>query len=64
MLMLKVAFVADDGNDDGYYIDEIDEPTFFPGRAAAIYLRQDKSTSRIGELGILHPVVLDNFELR
>jgi len=49
---------------DGYWIDEIDEPTFFAGHAAAIYLRLNGKQVRIGEFGILHPTVLDSFELR
>jgi phenylalanyl-tRNA synthetase beta chain len=49
---------------DGYWIEEIDEPTFFPGHAAAIYLRLSGKTLRIGEFGILHPTVLEKFELR
>jgi phenylalanyl-tRNA synthetase beta chain len=49
---------------DGYWIDEIDEPTFFAGHAAAIYFRLNGKQVRIGEFGILHPTVLDRFELR
>lgn len=49
---------------DGYWLQPIDEPTFFPGRAAAVYLRVDGKARRIGEFGILHPTVLENFELR
>ncbi len=49
---------------DGYWIEEIDEPTFFAGHAAAIYLRLNGKQTRIGEFGILHPTVLDKFELR
>lgn len=49
---------------DGYYIQEMQDPTFFPGRAAAIFLRLDGKTSRIGELGVLHPSVLEAFDLR
>lgn len=49
---------------DGYWIEEIDEPTFFAGHAAAIYLRLGGKEVRIGEFGILHPTVLDKFELR
>ncbi len=54
---------------DGYWIEEIveetDEPTtFLPGHAASIYLRLDGKTVRIGEFGILHPDVLENFELK
>lgn len=48
----------------GYFIEEIDEPTFFGGRAAAIYLRLDGKTQRIGELGVLHPTVLEKFDLK
>ncbi|EPE10060.1 phenylalanyl-trna synthetase beta chain [Ophiostoma piceae UAMH 11346] len=49
---------------DGYFIQEISDPTFFPGRAAAIFLRLDGKTQRIGELGVLHPTVLEAFDLR
>ncbi|CAG8983528.1 hypothetical protein HYALB_00004329 [Hymenoscyphus albidus] len=49
---------------DGYWIEEIDEETFFQGHAAAIYLRVGGKQVRIGEFGILHPTVLEKFELR
>ncbi|KAA8568734.1 hypothetical protein MFRU_012g02240 [Monilinia fructicola] len=49
---------------DGYWIEEIDEPTFFAGHAAAIYLRLGGKEVRVGEFGILHPTVLDKFELK
>ncbi|PVH86884.1 phenylalanyl-tRNA synthetase [Cadophora sp. DSE1049] len=69
LLMLKTAFIThEEGLEgkkvDGYWIEEIDEPTFFAGHAAAIYLRVDGKAERIGEFGILHPTVLDKFELR
>jgi phenylalanyl-tRNA synthetase beta chain len=80
LLMLKTAFVTheeglegkemdfevreDHTKPDGYWIEEIDEPTFFAGHAAAIYLRINGKAVRIGEFGILHPTVLDKFELR
>jgi phenylalanyl-tRNA synthetase beta chain len=72
LLMLKTAFLTndeglirqDDSKPDGYWIEEIDEPTFFAGHAAAIYLRVNGKQVRIGEFGILHPTVLDKFELR
>lgn len=80
LLMLKTAFLTheeglegkrldyevkeDPSRPDGYWIEEIDEPTFFAGHAAAIYLRIDEKQARIGEFGILHPTVLDKFELR
>ncbi|KZW04107.1 phenylalanyl-tRNA synthetase [Exidia glandulosa HHB12029] len=62
----------------GYYIAQFDDPTFFPGRAAQIYYRPSSSSSSIvleaktfiglrdvpiGTLGILHPTVLQNFEI-
>ncbi|KAH9906458.1 beta subunit of phenylalanyl-tRNA synthetase [Xylariomycetidae sp. FL2044] len=49
---------------DGYWLEPIDEPTFFPGRAAAIFLRLNGKATRIGEIGILHPTVLEHFDLR
>ncbi|KAH7418290.1 hypothetical protein BKA64DRAFT_654088 [Cadophora sp. MPI-SDFR-AT-0126] len=69
LLMLKTAFIThEEGLEgkkvDGYWIEEIDEPTFFAGHAAAIYLRINGKAERIGEFGILHPTVLDKFELR
>jgi phenylalanyl-tRNA synthetase beta chain len=80
LLMLKTAFLTheeglegkkldyevkqDPSKPDGYWIEEVDEPTFFPGHAAAIFLRLDGKQVRIGEFGILHPTVLEKFELR
>ncbi|KAH8195463.1 hypothetical protein TruAng_010362 [Truncatella angustata] len=49
---------------DGYWLEEIKEDTFFEGRVAAIYLRLNGKATRIGEFGILHPTVLENFDLR
>ena len=46
------------------------DPTFFPGRAATIYYRawptdasKDEKDVEIGKLGILHPSVLEKFEI-
>lgn len=69
LLMLKTAFVThEEGLEgkkvDGYWIEEIDEPTFFAGHAAGIFLRIGGKEVRIGEFGILHPTVLEKFELR
>jgi phenylalanyl-tRNA synthetase beta chain len=80
LLMLKTAFLTHEegleGKEpnyevreeptkpDGYWIEEIDEPTFLEGHAAAIFLRLNGKQVRIGEFGILHPTVLDKFELR
>ena len=48
----------------GYYLEEVKDATFFPGRGAAIYVRLDGKPTRIGELGVLHPSVLEKFDLR
>lgn len=80
LLMLKTAFLTheeglegkkldyevpkDASKADGYWIEEINEPTFFPGHAAAIYVRLNGKAARVGEFGILHPTVLEKFELR
>jgi phenylalanyl-tRNA synthetase beta chain len=56
--------LEDPAKKDGYWIEEIDEPTFFAGHAAAIFLRLNDKEVRIGEFGILHPDVLEKFELR
>ncbi|KAH9999307.1 B3/4 domain-containing protein [Russula vinacea] len=54
----------------GYYLKERNDPTFFPGRAATIYYRagstdaiRDGKDVEIGRLGILHPSVLEKFEI-
>ncbi|XP_068173995.1 phenylalanine--tRNA ligase beta subunit [Antennarius striatus] len=45
--------------DDGYRIQTADDSTFFPGRCAEIFVR-GKS---VGRLGVLHPDVINRFEL-
>ena len=40
------------------------DPTFFAGHAAAIHVRVAGKKSIVGTFGILHPTVLENFELR
>lgn len=67
--MLRTAFLtSEEGLEgksiDGYYIDEIDEPMFFHGHAAAIYLRSQGKTEQVGQFGILHPSVLEAFDIR
>ena len=74
MAMLKSAFLTAEGGlgsvaeDDvakaGYWIEENDEPTFFEGHAASIHLRIGGSTQVIGVFGVLHPTVLEKFELK
>ncbi|KAL0257001.1 phenylalanine--tRNA ligase subunit beta [Diplodia seriata] len=68
MLMLRSAFITHEDalkNDKlgGYWIEEVEDPTFFPGHAAAIKLRLDGKTHDIGVFGVLHPTVLKHFEL-
>ncbi|XP_037122906.1 phenylalanine--tRNA ligase beta subunit [Syngnathus acus] len=43
----------------GYHIQAADDSTFFPGRCAEIFVH-GKS---VGHLGVLHPQVINNFEL-
>ncbi|KAK3326635.1 hypothetical protein B0H66DRAFT_166667 [Apodospora peruviana] len=78
--MLRIAFITHEeglegksidfevkenpSKEDGYFIEEINEPTFFDGRAAAIYLRLGGKVQRIGEFGVLHPTVLEKYDLR
>ena len=71
MLMLKSAFVTGEeglmGEDKGeskYWISEVDDRTFFEGHAAKIHLRVGGRESVVGVFGILHPTVLERFELR
>ena len=47
------------GQCGGYYITESDHPTFFPGRCADIYV----DNLSIGTFGIIHPNVLEKFEI-
>uniref|UniRef100_A0A3B4ZCQ0 Phenylalanine--tRNA ligase beta subunit n=1 Tax=Seriola lalandi dorsalis TaxID=1841481 RepID=A0A3B4ZCQ0_SERLL len=44
---------------EGYHIQAADDSTFFPGRCAEIFVR-GKS---VGRLGVLHPDVINRFEL-
>jgi len=71
--MLKSAFATkEEGlelNGDGkkgmeYWIEEADDATFFPGHAASIHLRVGGKEHTVGVFGILHPTVLEKFELR
>lgn len=69
MLMLRQRFLTGEeglknAENDGYWLEPIDEDTFFKGRAAAIHLRFGGKAARIGEFGILHPSVLEKFDLK
>lgn len=71
MLMLKSAFMTSEeglkgkaGGESAYWISEVDDKTFLPRHAAAIHLRMGGKEAVVGVFGILHPNVLDKFELR
>ncbi|PPQ99058.1 hypothetical protein CVT24_003618 [Panaeolus cyanescens] len=71
MKMLDVPRIGsvDSKAETGYYIKEVNDPMYFPGRAATIYYRPASSKKDvqqdipIGTLGILHPSVLEKFEI-
>ncbi|CEJ81416.1 Putative Phenylalanyl-tRNA synthetase [[Torrubiella] hemipterigena] len=67
-LMLNAKFLtegsATPGNPDGYWIEELNEETFFHGHAASVHLRLEGKEARVGEFGILHPTVLEKFDIR
>ncbi|KAH2839873.1 hypothetical protein KXV85_002794 [Aspergillus fumigatus] len=69
MAMLKSAFITGEEclenpavNDSHYWIEV--EPTYFPGHAASIHLRIAGKDHVIGAFGILHPTVLEKYELK
>ncbi|KAJ5678927.1 Phenylalanine--tRNA ligase beta subunit [Penicillium macrosclerotiorum] len=71
MTMLKSAFItAEEGldyssmSDSQYFIKELDDPTYFPGHSASIHLRVGGKEHVIGTFGILHPTVLEKYELK
>ncbi|CAK9137143.1 unnamed protein product [Ilex paraguariensis] len=47
------------GDNKGYYIEHSDEPEFLPGRQASIICKG----KQIGTFGIVHPEVMDNFDI-
>lgn len=52
--------------DKGYWIEQDDtNKTFFPGRGAKIFYRHKNGDEAkvIGSIGVLHPTVLNNFEI-
>ncbi|ORY14962.1 hypothetical protein BCR34DRAFT_533752 [Clohesyomyces aquaticus] len=68
MLMLNSAFITrEEGlkNEklEGYWIEEVDDPTFLKGHSATIKLNIEGKEHTIGVFGILHPSVLHKFEL-
>lgn len=47
------------GEENGYYIKESENPTFFPGRRADVYYKNKV----IGSFGIVHPLTLQKFDI-
>lgn len=73
MLMLKTAFVTKEeglevkggrAKSMEYWIEEVEDATFFEGHSASIHVRVGGRESVVGVFGILHPSVLERFELR
>ncbi|KAK2767486.1 phenylalanine--tRNA ligase subunit beta [Arachnomyces sp. PD_36] len=70
LAMLRNSFVADGKNavnptsGPQYWIEELDDPTYFPGHAATVHVRIDGKEHTIGQFGILHPSVLEKFDLK
>ncbi|KAF1986707.1 beta subunit of phenylalanyl-tRNA synthetase [Aulographum hederae CBS 113979] len=68
MLMLRSSFITKEAGLqnaelEGYWIEEIDEPTYLPGHAASINLSIGGKKQVIGAFGIIHPTCLKSFEL-
>lgn len=64
MKMLSVKLVKKNSEDAGYWIEEGDDATFFPGRNATVQLRvAGQGAEQIGTFGVLHPEVLQKYEL-
>lgn len=64
MAMLRVPWLeTPDAADKGYWIQKNESKTYFDGRGADVYLKVEGKSQKIGELGILHPSVLENFEI-
>ncbi|KAL4997286.1 hypothetical protein BDV10DRAFT_169708 [Aspergillus recurvatus] len=71
MSMLKTAFIiGEEGlenaavKDSHYWIEELDDPTYFHGHSASIHVRIAGKDHIIGTFGILHPTVLENYGLK
>ncbi|KAL5046206.1 hypothetical protein BDW71DRAFT_182340 [Aspergillus fruticulosus] len=71
MSMLKTAFIIgeeglenDAVKDSHYWIEELDDPTYFHGHSASIHVRIAGKDHTIGTFGILHPTVLENYGLK
>ncbi|KAI9488888.1 beta subunit of phenylalanyl-tRNA synthetase [Zychaea mexicana] len=68
MEMLSTKLISKTSKELGYWIVESEHATYFPGRSADIHLRYlteqgERKELVIGSFGVLHPEVLNNFEL-
>lgn len=68
MQTLRSPWLADPKNssEKGYWIEEDTEnKTYFPGRGAKVFYRHKKGQDAqvIGSIGVLHPSVLNNFDI-
>ncbi|KAL0078849.1 DNA-binding transcription regulator [Phycomyces blakesleeanus] len=69
MEMFMTSLISKSSTKLGYWIEESENPTYFPGRSADIHLRYvDSETNErkeivVGSFGVLHPTVLSNFDL-
>ncbi|CAI7652955.1 unnamed protein product [Penicillium pancosmium] len=71
LAMLRSAFVPNEAdakdvgmNESSYYIKELNDPTYFPGHAASVHVRIGGKDLVVGSFGILHPTVLEKYELK
>lgn len=72
MAMLKTAFITKEegleleGNGKAmqYWIEEVEDATFFEGHSASIHVKIRGREHVVGVFGILHPTVLEKFELK
>jgi len=49
-----------------YHLEPSEDPAFFPGLRADVWVTRDdgdKESTKIGVLGVLHPLTLENYEL-
>jgi len=66
MAMLRTGVTESGAVEDkeGYWIEAADDPTYFPGRSASIWIRKpDGKKEVVGAFGILHPSVLEKFDI-
>lgn len=68
MQTLRTPWLSDpqNSNEKGYWIEEdVENKTYFPGRGAKVFYRHKngEKASVVGSIGVLHPQVLNNFEI-